>query len=37
MRTLALSILLAASCAAPGVELMRQPGDFAFLEVTLEG
>jgi hypothetical protein len=32
---LALVALLA--CAAPGVEVSPQPGDFAFLEVALQG
>jgi len=36
---LVIAPLLAAltSCAAPGVEISRQPGDFAFLEVNLRG
>jgi hypothetical protein len=37
MRITALLVLAMAACATPGTELMRQPGDFAFLEVTLEG
>ena len=30
-------LLLAAACGTPGVEVTPQPGDFAFLEVTLKG
>ena len=29
--------LLLAACAAPGVDLRPDPGDFAFLEVRLRG
>lgn len=34
----ALVVLVAlAACSAPGSELVPEPGDFAFLEVTLKG
>ncbi|MHC5212565.1 MAG: hypothetical protein ACYTG2_17775 [Planctomycetota bacterium] len=33
-----LAVLVAIlSCAAPGVDISPQPGDFAFLEVALQG
>ena len=35
--TSALLLLWAAACAAPGVEVVPQPGDFAFLEIKLLG
>lgn len=35
--TSALLLLWAAGCMAPGVELVPQPGDFAFLEIKLLG
>jgi hypothetical protein len=39
MRQLQTAFLLLglAACAAPGVELVPQPGDFAFLEIKLLG
>jgi len=38
MKRLSLSlVLLAAACGTPGVQVVPQPGDFAFLEVTLKG
>ena len=37
MRHLALLLLLLAACAAPGVDIAPQPGDFAFLEIQLLG
>ena len=30
-------VLFAIGCGAPGVAVVAQPGDFAFLEVTLKG
>lgn len=32
-----LVVALALSCAAPGVEVTPQPGDFAYLQVDLQG
>jgi len=32
-----LSVLLGAACAAPGQEIAFQPGDFALLEIYLQG
>ena len=39
MKKLLAALLLpwAAACAAPGVEVVPQPGDFAFLEIKLLG
>jgi hypothetical protein len=38
MRYAAIAFLLAlGACGAPGREVVPQPGDFAFLEVTLKG
>jgi len=33
----ALAVSLLPSCAAPGVAVNPQPGDFAFLEINLRG
>jgi hypothetical protein len=30
-------LLVLAACSAPGTELVPEPGDFAFIEVTLKG
>jgi hypothetical protein len=30
-------LMALAACSAPGTELAPEPGDFAFLEVTLKG
>jgi hypothetical protein len=32
-----LLVLLAAACAAPGVDVRPAPSDFAFLEIRLKG
>lgn len=32
-----LGLLLAASCLAPGVELVPSPADFAFIQIQLQG
>ncbi len=37
MRRALFWILTLAACSAPGTELAPEPGDFAFLEVTLKG
>ena len=40
MKRFAVPVLLFAvgtSCGMPGMEVVPQPGDFAFLEVTLKG
>ena len=37
MKYASLLVLLMAACGTPGAELTRQPGDFAFIEVTLKG
>ncbi len=38
MRLVILAVLLlAAACAAPGAAVSPQPGDFAFLQVDLQG
>ena len=38
MKKLSAALLLVlAACGAPGVEVVPQPGDFAFLEVKLKG
>jgi hypothetical protein len=38
MRHLALAgLLVLSACSAPGTELAPEPGDFAFIEVTLKG
>ena len=38
MKRLSAAILLVlAACGTPGVEVVPQPGDFAFLEVKLKG
>jgi hypothetical protein len=31
------AVLGVLACAAPGVDIAPQPGDFAFLEVALQG
>ena len=36
-RLASLFLLWAAACAAPGIEVVPQPGDFAFLEIKLLG
>jgi hypothetical protein len=33
----ALLLLLAAACGIPGVDVARAPGDFAVLEILLQG
>ena len=30
-------VALLSACGTPGVQVVPQPGDFAFLEVTLKG
>jgi hypothetical protein len=36
-RTALLALVALLACAAPGVDIAPQPGDFAFLEVALQG
>jgi hypothetical protein len=35
--TLAFAALAASACLAPGTEILPAPGDFAFLEIKLQG
>jgi len=37
MRYAALLVLAIGACGTPGSEVIRRPGDFAFIEVTLKG
>ncbi len=37
MRFAAFLVLAMAACGTPGSDVIRQSGDFAFLEVTLKG
>lgn len=37
MRFAAVLVLAMGACGTPGAQVLRQPGDFAFLEVTLKG
>ena len=36
-RSVAAFVLLLTACGTPGVDLVPEPGDFAFLEVKLKG